>query len=191
MRIFSGILFATLLLSGCATLTQEECETGNWEQIGQRDARQGYRPERFNDHVKSCERYKIDLSDRAYLSGYKKGQLHYCTITNGYEVGRKGYVYRGICPASSFSGFEPAYDKGRAIHDIEESISSAAYDRNQVKDQIYVTRKEERTYARDRKLDRLEEQKRRLSDEIERLNAEKERAMVEAELFLRQNVPGL
>lgn len=191
MRKYSGILIAAFVLSSCASLTQEQCEMGDWEQIGQRDARLGHRPDRLDQHVEACKRYKITISDNAYFKGYKQGQLQYCTISNGYEVGRKGYRYRGICPPSKFSGFEPAYEKGRLIHDIETNISSAQYDRNQVQEQIYVVGKEPYTAERDRQVRRLKNEKDRLTDEIHRLRRQKERALLEAELFLREQVPGI
>lgn len=191
MRKYSGILIAALLLSSCASLTEEQCQTGDWQQIGQQDARLGHRADRLDEHVKACQSYKIVVSEYAYFEGYKQGQLQYCTISNGYDVGRKGYRYNGICPPSKFSNFESAYEKGRLVHDIELDISSVQYDRNQIQEQIYVVGKESYTAERDRRLRRLKNEENRLTDEIHRLRRQKERALLQAELFLREQVPDI
>ena len=61
-------LFTLLLgsLSGCASISQEECLLGDWYQIGLSDGQNG-RSNRAADYSKDCSEYqvKMDLIDNS------------------------------------------------------------------------------------------------------------------------------
>src|SRR3954471_15491410 len=51
------MLFASLL--GCSTLSEKQCKTANWTELGERDAYDGYARERLYDHQKACSEYSV------------------------------------------------------------------------------------------------------------------------------------
>jgi hypothetical protein len=63
---------ACFLLSGCAAMSENECRTGNWYALGERDALSGSRPqiERYADQ---CGRYQVRPSEQDYMAGWAIG----------------------------------------------------------------------------------------------------------------------
>ena len=63
---------ACLFLSGCAAMSENECRTGDWYALGERDALSGSRPqlERYADQ---CGRYQLRPSEQDYLAGWAIG----------------------------------------------------------------------------------------------------------------------
>jgi hypothetical protein len=123
MRSIPSLLIVCSLLAGCASLSKEECVQGNWEVIGSNDASEGQPASRFADHQKACDKYDVKPVQADYLKGYKKGLVNYCTPTNGFNVGRNGYKYNSICPATTEAEFMRGYLRGRSLHEIETAIA--------------------------------------------------------------------
>ena len=186
MRNFWGLLLILFVLQGCASLSREECELGDWENVGKEDALSGFASSRFKEHVKACKRHKVRPSVQDYAKGYEVGRTHYCTTSNAFRVGRNGYRYEGICPISLAPDFEAAYGLGRAIHDKETAIASAQFDLDEIADQLSDMRDLPDEDIKWSRLQRLKRERRSLRQEIMRLERQKERALVEAELFLRE-----
>lgn len=118
-----ALLSALILLSGCATLSEGQCRTLSWEQLGRMDGRQGYPASRLFEHSKACADYGIAIDDRAYHQGRDRGLLDYCTADNGFQEGRKGARYYGVCPALIEPDFLERYRDGRLLHDAESELS--------------------------------------------------------------------
>lgn len=115
---------ALLALSGCATLSEGECKTADWYQIGQQDGRAGHPRARLHDHGKACAKYGIRPQHKSYYAGRQVGLAYYCTPDNGFRVGRNGQAYQGVCPARYEPAFLAEYRKGEAIHAVSEDIEA-------------------------------------------------------------------
>ncbi len=113
----AALLLAALGLAGCAGVPAAEraafCETVDWREYGRNDGRlgipSGERTERFAD----CRElgYAPDLA--AYEAGRAEGLEAHCTLENGYEAGREGRRYRGVCPSEREIAFLQGYEEGR------------------------------------------------------------------------------
>ena len=68
-------LAAALLLSGCA-MTQAECTSANWEQLGERDGLAGLQP-RIDQYAWQCNASKVQVAEGAYMTGWKHGKWEY------------------------------------------------------------------------------------------------------------------
>ena len=137
MRLFSFLVLsaAILLTSGCASLSKEECLSGNWKQIGYNDgARGGDASSNLRSHSKSCAEHGIGINRDAYYAGHKDGLKKFCTPANGRRHGEQGFHYGGICPAELESAFLKQYTYGKKIHD-------AVQEYNQTKRDIYEKEK--------------------------------------------------
>ena len=124
--VLGGLLI--LLGSGCATLSEGECYTADWYQLGRMDGRQGYERERLYQHQKACAEYGVRVDATAYYRGRQVGLASYCTAANGYEEGRAGHGYRNVCPAKYEHRFLAAYRDGRRVHDVLEEIDAVERD---------------------------------------------------------------
>ena len=107
MRRLSMVVL--LLLAGCATLNQPECQAvqANPAQKGLADGKAGYGLWRLDKHVESCARFGITFDRSAYLAARDQGLLQYCTPENGQIIGARGESYENVCPAA----MEPAFLK--------------------------------------------------------------------------------
>lgn len=136
MRILPHLvlLAALILLSGCATLSEGQCRTLSWEQLGRQDGRQGYPTSRLFEHQKACAEYGISIHRDDYFQGRDIGLLDYCTASNGYRQGREGARYHNVCPAKLEPEFLARYRDGEVVHDaandlkrLEERIDRIEY----------------------------------------------------------------
>ncbi|TLP47245.1 DUF2799 domain-containing protein [Cohaesibacter sp. CAU 1516] len=200
MRPFIPVLLLSGLLVGCASLTEDECHIGNWQSIGLNDAVQGRTTARFNDHIKACQRYGVLPDKGLYDKGYHEGLVRYCTPSNGFNVGRNGYQYHGICPAGAEASFLRGYERGHDLHEIEKQIAEARNSLGDVRSKIASLRshkaapgKKDKVSERERRasLRRLFREADRLEDEIHRLNRQRDRALLAADDFLASVSPDI
>lgn len=140
--------FSFVLLSGCASLSKDECITGDWQGIGYRDGLQG-KPEAFiAEHQTACSEYSITVDLISYQQGREIGLNTYCKADNGYRLGRSGAEYGYVCPRQVEKAFLQAYQAGREIYlqekkvsDIEQQISRQLREVTQLKDKMDSTEK--------------------------------------------------
>ena len=94
-------LAALLLLAGCATLSERECRDQDWYGIGADDGFDGALASTIEDHRKACTEYGIEPDAEQYEVGRRDGLKQYCTVTRGFDIGRKGMMYGGGCPTGA------------------------------------------------------------------------------------------
>lgn len=123
-RLAAGL--GALLLSACATLDESECRGADWFEIGSRDGAAGYAHSRLEEHRKACSEFGLNSDDAAWRQGYAAGLEDYCTLDNGYRLGRRGGYYGQVCPAGVESAFLSAYELGRETYDIEREIEEVS-----------------------------------------------------------------
>lgn len=120
-------LCLTLLcsLSGCASLTPEQCRTADWRQIGYSDGASGMHASRIEDHAKACADQNIRPDLNQYLDGRRQGLLSYCQPEHGFELGRQGIPHiAGDCVEDLKQGFLEQYSRGSLIHNMEVDIQN-------------------------------------------------------------------
>jgi hypothetical protein len=113
-----------VILSGCATLNKNECLTADWYQIGYEDGAQGHPDSRIALHRKACAAYDITPDFRDYQDGYNEGVIRFCTASNGFAQGKRGYDYSGICPSGLEASFLHGYEAGKQIYSVSSMIRS-------------------------------------------------------------------
>lgn len=116
---------ALAALGGCATMSEEQCLAGDWGGKGYQDGFNGYRQSRLDNHAQACAKVGVSVNAQAYYSAREAGLRSYCRWENGFEEGRKGRIYGGVCTPEEESRFVPAYEDGRALHSAELAISNA------------------------------------------------------------------
>lgn len=115
----SLLLVLAFLLGGCASMSENECLTADWESVGYRDGSQGHGPGRISDHQEACAEHGVRADSQLYEEGRARGLEIFCTGRNGVRLGRQGYSYSGACPLSLEGEFTRGYDVGRELHDAD------------------------------------------------------------------------
>ena len=112
-----------LALSGCASMSQQECLAADWRLVGYEDASQGHSTARIGNHRKACAKVNVQPDLNRYQQGHREGARIYCVKPRGYQEGAAGKAYQGICPADLEPAFLRAYDHGRERYAITQQIS--------------------------------------------------------------------
>lgn len=125
LMIAGAVMVAALLLGSCETMSEDQCQAGDWGQQGYNDGASGQAMSRLDDHAKACAKYGVEPDMTAYQSARNSGLELYCTEAKGFAEGHEGNSYRGVCPASLERDFLPAYGDGQIVHEAESALSSA------------------------------------------------------------------
>ena len=120
----SIILLTSAGLSACATLSEDKCLAGNWQELGYRDGSNGAKRDKASKIADTCAKYGVELNFESYLSGFDRGVSTYCTYERGYALGENGSSYNQICSGDLAADFAPGYDDGRAIYEVYQEHAS-------------------------------------------------------------------
>lgn len=118
-RLVALALLATLP-AGCATMSQDECLSGDWARVGYLDGADGDPPSRIEDHAQACAAYGVRPDVAAYMAARERGLVAYCTPPRGFREGRTGREYFGVCPPPLAGGFLAGYEDGLRVHAANE-----------------------------------------------------------------------
>jgi hypothetical protein len=116
---------AALALGSCATMSAEQCMAGDWSGQGYVDGQSGLTMSRLDEHAEACAKHGISPDAASYAAGRRQGLVHYCTPPKGFEAGRTGSAYAGVCPSDLEADFIPAYRDGQIVHEVETALSNA------------------------------------------------------------------
>jgi len=151
---FASIL-AVLVLGGCSSLSEKECQTADWESIGYIDGTRGYNSGRIADHTEACAKVNIKPDPKLYEEGRNRGLEEYCTPRNGLRVGEQGGSYNGVCPVMLEDAFRRGYEAGRDMHDIKDHMSRLQSSIQDVQARLRVKEPPLSDYERDQLIYRL------------------------------------
>lgn len=113
-----------LVISGCASLDKDECQTVNWNELGRSDGAKGYSSTRLGDHAKACREYGIEPDAASYQLGREDGLRVYCTTDNAFQAGKANISFNNVCPAPIAAKLQASYRDGQIIHEIEAEMSA-------------------------------------------------------------------
>jgi hypothetical protein len=168
-------LAALLLLAGCATLSERECRDQDWYGIGADDGFDGAPASTIEDHRKACTEYGIEPDAEQYEVGRRDGLKQYCTVTRGFDIGRKGMMYGGGCPTGAESEFLRGHSLGRRFYDVEEELRRIDSDLRSYRSQSTTPDVDETTQTRAySRIRDLEFERSRLESELRHLEWERQ-----------------
>ena len=113
--ILSGVLIG---LTGCASISEDECISGNWSDIGYKDGVNGKSRGKLADYAKACIKYGVEPNRDVYLTAFENGLVKYCTFEQGLKLGENGSSYNQVCSGDLANGFSQGYDEGRVVYEI-------------------------------------------------------------------------
>ena len=164
------VLAAGAFLPGCATypLSQSECLSADWENIGYEDGEAGLPDTRFAEYAEACIRNDIVADLEAYNRGRERGLTTYCAGPNGFEIGRRGEPYQGVCPKHLEDDFVNAHDLGRNVRRVDQAITSAESRVRAANQEIQEARNWTPSKELDRKLKQFDSEQRRNRERFSR-----------------------
>jgi len=177
-------------LTGCATMSSDECATSDWTAVGYEDGSRGYTSERFSKHRKACAKHGVTADFQAYQQGRSQGLVEFCQPGRGFNLGANGGQYKGVCSVELEADFLDAYRVGQQLYKLRSNVSSANSQINYKKQELediegQISHKEalligDQTTTEDRvlllaELKRLSERTGELEVEIEALIADRAR----------------
>lgn len=116
------VLIVTLLVAGCAAMSEEECRHADWHEQGMRDALAGHRVSRMAALREACAKAGVAPDVQRYRAGWSQGIQQFCTPEQGARWGRQGRGYADSCPAALEPGFLGPYQAGRRLHEAEAQV---------------------------------------------------------------------
>lgn len=125
MKMFQVMVVGLLLsVTGCATLSREECLYGDWFGIGIRDGREGEEAKRFINHQDACYEYGARPDKQQYLAGRERGLQEYCQLDNAITTGLRGHRYQSVCPPPIHNVFLRYNDAAYQVYQQREELES-------------------------------------------------------------------
>jgi len=134
-------LLGSVLLTGCATLSEEECRYADWQQLGYTDGSAGHSPARLDEHREACAEYAIVPDMELYLTGREQGVRVYCQPDNGFVVGRSGGSISVACPTDLRAAFVENHSAGRQLWLQKQSLKREQDRLNTLKRELADERK--------------------------------------------------
>ncbi|MGL5252671.1 MAG: DUF2799 domain-containing protein [Moraxella sp.] len=165
-----SLAFGVTWLSGCATMSLQECQTADWQMIGYRDGKAGQDKDYVLNHNKACRKANIAPNKLAWEQGRQQGLTQYCTATNAYNLGRSGYRINAVCPIDQRLALQNSNEQGLKIHQLSKRVEADKAERDKLNNQYkkmldgdnleFKTEKEARTYLSElpHKIDTLTQQ---------------------------------
>jgi hypothetical protein len=124
MRILLS-LAALVVLSACATLSEDQCRLDNWYEVGVQDGAKGRPADFILQHAKACNQFGIAPKAGPWREGRTEGLKQYCTASNAYSVGRRGQRLAPVCSGDNLERLQTANERGLQWHDIQRRIRDA------------------------------------------------------------------
>lgn len=119
---------ATLAMSGCASMSGEECMATDWSAVGYEDGARGYTSDRFGQHRKACAKHGVTADFGDYQAGREQGLREYCQPGRGFDVGASGGRYYGVCDVQLEGDFLDAYNAGAHLYALRSNVNRATAD---------------------------------------------------------------
>jgi len=184
MKHFLSMSFVAVLglcATSCATISEDECVAGSWEDIGFGDGEKGRSRAVFADYNKTCLKYDIQPDRSAYFAGYEQGLKRYCVYDRGFEHGRNGKSEKTECRSVNSNEYLVGFDEGRIIYNITQEHEALI--------NIYEDKRAELIVMEEKLLvEGLEAKEvRRIKKKILRLEEEIVDAKVDIRIFEREN----
>jgi hypothetical protein len=125
IMINAGMVLAIALLSGCASMSSDECVNSDWAAIGYEDGSRGYTTDKFGSRRKACAKHGVTADFKAYQEGRDEGLVEFCQPSRGYNLGASGGKYYGVCDVAMEEEFLDAYRAGAQLYTLRSNVNNA------------------------------------------------------------------
>lgn len=116
--MMSAAACTSVVRVGDPSVTGDPCSNADWFEVGRLDGINGIHPEN-SKYAGSCKAQGKGYDIELYTGGWNRGLVEYCTPERGFDAGRAGEEYAGICPSHVEAKFLERYKVGQKISEIE------------------------------------------------------------------------
>ncbi len=111
-------------------MSEKECLAGDWYGAGFSDGAEGKLARAFDERALACHEHEVGADEQSYLAGRRAGLDRFCTDPGGFEFGRAGKTYLGVCGRDREEDFLSGYISGQRIYVAQAARDAArsAYD---------------------------------------------------------------
>lgn len=137
------VLLLAAVISGCETMSPDECKYANWNDIGLRDGLSGQPLSLLSERVNDCTKAGTRVDTALYMASREQGLQSFCRLENAAPLGLSGTAYAGVCPALVDIEFRRRYQAGYAVHELRNKVSQLDNRSNRLQRQLREADKEE------------------------------------------------
>ena len=119
-----GIVASAAALSGCNSMSAQECQATDWRTVGYEDGVNGYAGDRIGRYRNACSEHGVTPNFDSYQAGRDQGLREFCKPANAFRFGARGAGYSGVCPAELDQSFADAYQSGRQLYVLRSRVGS-------------------------------------------------------------------
>lgn len=132
-RIFQllRLVALALVLSSCSSISQQECEIGDWYSIGVNDGKAGADSKQYRKYQKECAGHGIQADYTRYQQGYEQGLVFYCDFAHGEAHGRSGASYNTACSGRLEHQFRQGYERGNRWYQVKAAVNNLQFELDQ------------------------------------------------------------
>lgn len=115
MKYLIGLIASILILSGCSTTGEQQalaCEGKDWAAFGKSTAEAGIEIRTIDKYKNGCRNFDESSLD-AYLDGYARGLITFCSYDQGYNDGKNSLPASEICPLEIRELYVGGYNLGQ------------------------------------------------------------------------------
>jgi hypothetical protein len=116
------LIAAAHTLLGCAGMSEQACLVSDWHTVGFEDGTYGRPVGTIGNYRQACSKHGVTPDLDLYRAGHAEGVEVYCRPMQGFDVGRRGGIYQGVCPANLEGEFVAAYNSGRRLYELESAL---------------------------------------------------------------------
>lgn len=117
------LLIALLVMSACASISEEECLAADWYSLGVEDGSKGYPMSRIGRYRKDCAEVGVAPDAQQYGEGRMVGLETFCTYERGYAEGKRGAGNKAVCPAGPLEAeFMQGYEAGHYVYQVNRDV---------------------------------------------------------------------
>lgn len=126
MRFPTIVIFLSIALHGCATMSVDECASADWRAFGYEDGTNGETMGKGDKRSSACAKHGYAMNRDAYINGRNEGLSNYCTEDSGYTVGASGLPYNGVCINHNETRFLEAHSRGHQAFGFSAAAATTA-----------------------------------------------------------------
>ncbi|HEY7883526.1 MAG TPA: DUF2799 domain-containing protein [Cellvibrionaceae bacterium] len=135
MKYITGLLTSIFILSGCATTEKHsalDCQVKDWGAFGKSAAESGQEVRIIDKYKNGCSNFDESSLD-AYLDGYSRGLITFCSYDQGYEHGINSRPASDVCPYEIQELYVRGYNDGHRkyqerIREIDQLRRESEYE---------------------------------------------------------------
>jgi len=138
MGQLGAVLSLAVFLASCAAIRPEHCPYADWSATGELHASKGFQS-RLPSLYETCVDVGVVPDGNAYIAGYQRGLLGFCTIENGWVWGGNRTINPGICPPALSPGYDRAFKTHASLERMAVDEASLIAQRDALEVQLFET----------------------------------------------------